>query len=138
MQASLIYFLFVGPAATTLMGMATFAGRYFLLGTMPSTMLMAILSTMSKKTDGQLTGVQTGAVVLTVMLPLLDIYRCATAAPGVFEDGTLYVTAAAEPITNTSPSLRFFTLLSGVQVRLPVGCLCLWCCAVRMNTLLWC
>ncbi len=83
------YLLFVGPTATTLFGMAAFAGRHFLLGTMPSTMLMAIVSTVSKKSDGQLNNGQMLAMVLTLLLPLLDFYRLFTAAEGYFPDGTL-------------------------------------------------
>lgn len=90
MQASLTFLIFVGPAATTLTGMVLFAFRHFLLGTMPSTMLMAILSTMSKDKDGQLTVLQKVAVVVVLLLPLIDLYRYATAEPGEFEDGILY------------------------------------------------
>ena len=90
LQASLTYFIFVGPAATTLYGMASFTMRHFLLGTMPCTMLMAILSTVSKKNDGQLTTFQMVGVVLTLLLPLLDFYRLATFEEGYFADGTIY------------------------------------------------
>lgn len=82
MQASIIYLVCVGPFAASLGGMAWFAFRHFLLGTMPSTMLMAILATVSKGKEVRLTVLQGCGVLLTMLLPIIDIYLCVSSPEG--------------------------------------------------------
>lgn len=87
MQAAWIYLFCVGRSRATLAGTAAFSCWHLLLGSMPSTMLMAILSTMSKAKDGQFTPLQQVCIILTLTFPLLKFYMVLHAAENEYPDG---------------------------------------------------
>jgi hypothetical protein len=122
MQAAVIYVCCVAKAAT-LAGAATFTVRHFLLGSMPCTMLQAVVSTTSKTKDNSLTPIQRLGVFVTLLLPLIEFYHLANdnAAAAAFDAAAAAAAAAAADAAAASADAVADARTTGYVSRFPPG-----------------